>query len=109
MRRICAFFQKSCAFCHKSVKLGAVLGEHLKNIFSYGDILKLSCVAFGSHFLKWPPYKYQNVDVLQLGVIYYVGPMQFTNVCEIGQYGVVSVHTCWRPDHSNVLSTPDSK
>ena len=30
-------------------------------------------------------------------------------VCVIGEYGVVSVHTCGHPDHCDVLNTPDSK
>ena len=35
--------------------------------------------------------------------------IQFTDVSAIGEYGVVSIHTCWRPDHSDVLNTPGSK
>ena len=34
--------------------------------------------------------------------------MQFTNVCAIGKYGVAIVQICWRPDHSDVLSTVDA-
>ena len=34
MRRICAFFQENCVFCHKSVKLGTVLdaGNNLSGV-----------------------------------------------------------------------------
>ena len=55
VRRICAYFQGNCAFCHKSVKLGTALDEYLRFNLNYGDILKLSCEAFGSHFPKWRP------------------------------------------------------
>ena len=34
--------------------------------------------------------------------------MHFTDVCEIGEYGVASVEKCWRPDHSDVLNDLDS-
>ena len=69
LRRICTFFQENRAFCHKSVKLGTVFDEHLKNILSYGDFFKLSCVAFDifqndrhtnskmSMFCDWELYK----------------------------------------------------
>ena len=33
----------------------------------------------------------------------------FTDVCAIGEYDVVSVHTCWHPDHSDILNTQGSK
>ena len=35
--------------------------------------------------------------------------IQFTNVCAIGEYGVVSAHSFRHPDHCDVLNTPDSE
>ena len=52
---------------------------------------------------------YKNRNKSQEWIWWVENSIKFTNVCAIGAYGVLSVHTCWRPDHSDVLSAQDSK